>query len=265
MENINCKNCNTKLQGRFCHTCGEKASSKNDLSLKSLFFQATNYIFSFDNKFFVTFKLLIFNPGNLSKKYINGQRIGYMKPFQVFVISNLFFFLFLADADIFRNPSKWFFQETQMQEPIQQKLTELNTTVEILTKKYNQVSVNDSKAGIIVLILFIGLIFWLFNLKKGIPFGGHTVFGIHFFSAFLIVIIFISISLSIIPEKSKYFFQIPIILYCFFYLVSAQKNLYHDNVGIGFIKVFFWSFILCCSLIYLQKINKFYFIQLFLG
>jgi hypothetical protein len=48
-------------------------------------------------------------------------------------------------------------------------------------------------------------------------------------------------------------------------LVSAQKNLYHDNVGIGFIKVFFWSFILCCSLIYLQKICKFYFIQLFFG
>jgi hypothetical protein len=47
-----------------------------------------------------TIKMLLARPGQLSLDYVNGRRVRYMKPVQLFMIINLIFF-FLITNNIF--------------------------------------------------------------------------------------------------------------------------------------------------------------------
>jgi hypothetical protein len=47
-----------------------------------------------DNKFIRALKLMVTNPGFLSREYVDGRRVNYMRPLQMFFILNLIYFLF---------------------------------------------------------------------------------------------------------------------------------------------------------------------------
>jgi len=158
-----CKNCQHKFSGNFCNICGEKIISDSDFSVKSLLSQAFGAITNFDSKLFKTFKLMFQNPGTLSKKIVSGIRVPYLKPFQVFVICNLIFFIFLSDTDLFRTPSKWFFNEnfdyfgTTVVDKVSNITQEKNLSLTDVQKRYDSISSNLSKSLLIVLLPFIAL------------------------------------------------------------------------------------------------------------
>lgn len=92
MNSASCKNCNQPLIGKFCHNCGEKVVEKTDFSLKTLFHQLVDGLFNIDSKVYQTFIYLLFKPGKLTTNYLDGIRKPFMKPIQVFLISNVLFF-----------------------------------------------------------------------------------------------------------------------------------------------------------------------------
>ncbi|MGY0392546.1 DUF3667 domain-containing protein [Bizionia sp. KMM 8389] len=90
-----CKNCETRYNDSFayCPHCGQK---RNDvLTLKVLFYNTISNYFSFDARFFKSFMPLMFKPGFLAHKYIEGKRLLYLHPGQMYIfVSVIFFFLF---------------------------------------------------------------------------------------------------------------------------------------------------------------------------
>ncbi len=88
----NCLNCNTEVQGRYCHVCGqENIEPKESVwHLVSHFFQDITH---FDGKFFSTVKYLIARPGFLSKEYLVGRRASYVNPVRMYIFTSAFFFL----------------------------------------------------------------------------------------------------------------------------------------------------------------------------
>lgn len=92
---ITCKNCeNTYESGfQFCPHCGQKTN--DELTLGVLFYNTINNYFSFDARFFKSYIPLMFRPGYLPKKFIEGKRLLYLHPAQLYLfISVVFFFLF---------------------------------------------------------------------------------------------------------------------------------------------------------------------------
>jgi hypothetical protein len=94
-----CKNCEEKFQEEFefCPYCGQKA--KEDLTIGVLFYNTISNYFSFDARFFKSFLPLMFRPGYLTRKFIEGKRLLYLHPAQYYLfVSVLFFFLFSFQA-----------------------------------------------------------------------------------------------------------------------------------------------------------------------
>jgi hypothetical protein len=87
-----CLNCNTALNGRFCHICGqENIEPKESVwGLISHFFYDITH---FDGKFFGTTGTLFRRPGLLPKEYIEGKRARYLHPIRMYVFTSAFFFL----------------------------------------------------------------------------------------------------------------------------------------------------------------------------
>jgi cell division protein FtsL len=94
-QNIKCPNCEKEFaEGfEFCPHCGQKA--KEELTLGVLFYNTIANYFSFDARFLKSFIPLMFKPGYLAKKFLEGKRLLFLHPAQMYLfISVIFFFLY---------------------------------------------------------------------------------------------------------------------------------------------------------------------------
>jgi hypothetical protein len=94
-EFIPCKNCENSYEKgfQFCPHCGQK--TEDELTLGVLFYNTISNYFSVDARFFKSYIPLMFKPGYLPKKFIEGKRLLYLHPAQMYLfISVVFFFLF---------------------------------------------------------------------------------------------------------------------------------------------------------------------------
>ena len=77
----------------FCPHCGQK--TKDELTIGVLFYNTISNYFSFDARFLKSFIPLVVKPGFLAKKFLQGKRLLYLHPAQMYLfISVIFFFLF---------------------------------------------------------------------------------------------------------------------------------------------------------------------------
>jgi len=94
-ETNTCPNCEKEYQEgfQFCPHCGQK--SNDELTIGILFYNTISNYFSFDARFFKSYIPLMFKPGYLAKRFIEGKRLLYLHPAQMYLfISVVFFFLF---------------------------------------------------------------------------------------------------------------------------------------------------------------------------
>lgn len=90
-----CENCENDFKDnfKFCPTCGMK--NKEELTLKSLFYNTINNYLLWDSKFLKSFLPLMTKPGFLPKKFLEGKRLTYLHPAQFYLfVSVVFFFIF---------------------------------------------------------------------------------------------------------------------------------------------------------------------------
>ncbi len=89
-----CLNCSVPLDiiDRYCHNCGQINTTKK-LSFKDFFGEFFASIFSYDSRLRHTIVVLLFNPGKISKEYIEGKRIKYANPFRFYLSVSIIFFI----------------------------------------------------------------------------------------------------------------------------------------------------------------------------
>ncbi len=89
-----CLNCNVPLDNidRYCHNCGQINTTKK-LSFKDFFDEFFASIFSYDSRLRHTITTLLFNPGKISKDYVEGKRIKYANPFRFYLSVSIIFFI----------------------------------------------------------------------------------------------------------------------------------------------------------------------------
>ncbi|MBR9914964.1 MAG: DUF3667 domain-containing protein [Algicola sp.] len=91
---IQCQNCDTTLEKafEFCPHCGQKTNE--ELTIGVLFYNTISNYFSFDARFLKSFIPLMIKPGYLAKKFLQGKRLMYLHPAQMYLfISVIFFFV----------------------------------------------------------------------------------------------------------------------------------------------------------------------------
>lgn len=223
MKTNTCKNCREALEGKFCHSCGEKVVEPNDFSLKTMAGQFVDGLFNIDSKGYQTFKNLLFKPGTLTSKYIAGVRKPFMKPIQVFFVTNVLFFLLLTQADILRIPAKYFFNSGRNLN-IEAKMANSNLTALEVSQRYDNMSADLSKSLIILMVPILAMVLWFLYLKSHFLFGIHLIFAMHFLSFFFLCCL-LAVPVSVFGNRSV---QISIIGINFIYLYFAMHQVYQN-------------------------------------
>ncbi len=80
-----CLNCSTSLIGSHCHSCGQAAHVHRTLG--AFFHDLLHGVFHFEGKIWRTLPMLAFRPGDLTRRYIDGQRASFVSPLALFLFS----------------------------------------------------------------------------------------------------------------------------------------------------------------------------------
>ena len=80
-----CKNCGELLTGKYCSSCGQAASTDR-INSTYLAEQIQNSVFHMDGGLLLTLKRLCTKPGYFIKKYLEGERVSYFKPFGLLLL-----------------------------------------------------------------------------------------------------------------------------------------------------------------------------------
>lgn len=101
-----CANCGAKLHGAFCATCGQKRFDETDRRFGNLVRQFIEAFTNLDGRFWGTVRALLFQPGRLSRDYIDGRRARWLSPVTLFLFVNVVYFFFMTQSD-FATPFTW--------------------------------------------------------------------------------------------------------------------------------------------------------------
>ena len=89
-----CLNCGAALAGDYCHACGQHAHIHRTLT--AFFHDLLHSVFHFDGKLWRTLPLLAWRPGDLTRRYIEGQRARFVSPMALFLFSVFLMFAVLG-------------------------------------------------------------------------------------------------------------------------------------------------------------------------
>lgn len=80
-----CLNCGTGLIGAYCHRCGQPEHIHR--SLVALWHDLAHGVLHFEGKIWNTLPLLAWRPGELTRRYVHGERARFVSPMALFLFS----------------------------------------------------------------------------------------------------------------------------------------------------------------------------------
>ena len=80
-----CLNCGAELAGDYCHRCGQKAHVHRTIA--AWWHDFLHSVLHLDTKFWRTLPMLAWRPGELTRRYIEGERARFISPLALFLFT----------------------------------------------------------------------------------------------------------------------------------------------------------------------------------
>ena len=127
-----CLNCHAALAGDYCHQCGQQAHVHR--SLGAFWHDIAHSVLHFEGKIWRTLPLLAWRPGELTRRYVEGERARFVSPMALFLFSVFAMFATFSaiggpfdlgmDPDEFTNPQAQLVKTIETQQDQMKKLRE---------------------------------------------------------------------------------------------------------------------------------------------
>ena len=91
-----CPACQSTVHGHFCSMCGEHALHRQPRTTRGFLKRGVARLLDADSRLLRSLYLLLFRPGTLTNRFLDGHRSHYVGPLQLFAIVNVAFVLFVS-------------------------------------------------------------------------------------------------------------------------------------------------------------------------
>ncbi|TVP57153.1 MAG: DUF3667 domain-containing protein [Gemmatimonadales bacterium] len=90
-----CRNCGDPTPGAYCPNCGQRKVDVQ-VSLRALVGDLLEDQLGVGHKLPITLVALFFRPGHLTRRYLEGKVVRYIRPFKLYLVSSLILFLLVG-------------------------------------------------------------------------------------------------------------------------------------------------------------------------
>lgn len=237
-----CINCGIELTGTFCYACGEKKlNPSKDYSIVKFLEHTIDSFSHFDSKFIRSFWALLSKPGLLTAEFIQGKRVAYMKPVQIFIVTSIIFYFIYPTSTTFyqsvadmKNGNILRYDVTQA---IQETMVAEGATMEQVVKAVNLEAAQKSKAYLFLIIPFWSIMMYVLFRRSISYLVPHIVFAVHSLSFFvLLFMIYITVFLIFGLSNLNDPLLIPLFVLFFVYMFIGIRKVYGENIFLSTVK-----------------------------
>lgn len=136
-----CANCGIALTGPYCAACGQ--NSHVHRSLSGFGHDLLHGVFHFEGKIWDTLPLLFWNPGQLTRRYIAGERAKFVSPMALFLFSIFVMFAVFSFGGSSHSPSIKPQDNAEYIEGVRESLAEQQTALKALEAEIAEMPEND--------------------------------------------------------------------------------------------------------------------------
>ena len=260
-----CATCGTQLQGRYCHSCGERALESDEFRLRKFLTRSFNAVFDVDSRLYRSFRALFTRPGLLTAEYFAGRRRPYLNPIQVFLLANLLFFAglsVLGGAGTFTTELRYHTQQFGYRgianDLIARQGVPGSAPAVEFEQRFNDAVPRYANSMVILLAPFLAALLALLHIGRRYPFVHHLVFALHFLAFMLpVLLVFplvIRAILGLIPSaapalNSEAVFSTILMLIIAVYLSKATRVAYGTGRGRAIVVGFLASVLLLPAIV----------------
>jgi hypothetical protein len=238
-----CVNCGSLLEGHFCAQCGERRAGDRDNHLRAFFGDALQHVTNVDGTLLKSLKLIVTQPGELTRLHMRGRRVGLMRPLQLFLMVNVVYFLFAAAMDnrmftttlYAHTHNTW--HRGMASRMVSARLGDGTVSVDeyedryaTYRKEFERVTDVQAKSLIVVMVPALALLVGLLHLRRRHFIVQHVVFALHAYTAFLLLVMTVVVVFGLPRELAR---QLK-------WIESGDSQLYDNFFGIAAGLTFAW-------------------------
>ncbi|MFM0006495.1 DUF3667 domain-containing protein [Paraburkholderia dipogonis] len=206
IEPWTCPTCANHVTTPFCPQCGESPLRPPDLTLRAIGAKVLHAATSIDGRLISTMWVLLRHPGELTVAHLNGKRMPYVPPFQLFLIANAFFFAMqsLTDTQIFGSTLESHLHHQDWsslaQSLVAERVAKLGTSLRQYTTTFDRAAVLNAKSLIILMVVPFTLLLWMTSLRARKPFVAFVYFSLHLYT-FLLLLFSLALAIAAIEVR----------------------------------------------------------------
>jgi hypothetical protein len=235
----------------YCPSCGERALSPRELTVRGLVEQAVEAFTSIDGRLLRSFGTLVTSPGALTMAYLAGRRKPYIGPVSLFLIANVLFFATesLTGGTVFTTPlashlhsQPWDGLATTL---VSHRLQTLHQTLEAYTPGFDRAVARNARSFIILMALSFSILPRIAFRGSRWPFAAHAAFALHLY-AFILLLFCIATSLlalnaatGSVAFSTRHFdaaISLTLLVVCAIYLYIATGVVYGGSAAVRALK-----------------------------
>ena len=197
-----CVSCGTALAGEWCHACGERVRTPEQLSLRHTVREFVDDVFDLDSRVVRSLRLLLFSPGFLTLEHIRGRRRPYLGPLRMYltVFAVTIFATVLVPQSAPQQPNGLTAAVKQLVHTLAVRRGITDAAAE---KALGQTAAqHQTWLAVLIPLVFAGFLFACFRRRRR-WFGEHLVFATHFgtfnYLVALVLIPFVLVGLRFAP------------------------------------------------------------------
>jgi hypothetical protein len=193
-----CQSCGHSFAGKYCPACGEKVYHQADKHMKNVVLEIFHLAIGMEGTIFATLGAFLTRPGKLSADYAAGIRKKYFKPIPFFLLLVVLYLLFPRfqglnmPLQVYASDQYGYTWATVP--PLKAKLRATGLKFPELAKRYDQLSANTTKLGLLLFIPLSALLLSLLFFWKRRLFFDHFVLATEL-SAFFVFAYFLAFAL----------------------------------------------------------------------
>lgn len=180
-----CVSCDAPLHGAWCHACGERVRSTDDLSLRRFASDTLHTVFDTDSRLWRTLRTLVTDPGRLTRDWADGRRRRWIAPLRLFLLINILYFLSesVTRYNTFTTPLEVHLggmphrdvARRMVRERMANRLEDYN----LFRARFDDAARTHAKSLVIVIVPFFALVVAGLELRRRRPLAVHLVFALH--------------------------------------------------------------------------------------
>jgi hypothetical protein len=196
-----CVSCGRPAGTPFCPHCGERRPGDREYSVVHFAHEAAAAVTNTDGTLLRTLWTLVRRPGELTAAYMRGQRVGYMRPLQLFLLLNLIFFLVARWSSVFDTPLLTHMNAALHDEiatrAVNARLATRRITLDEYRVAFDNASGTQAKSLVILMVPMFAAIVGIVNVRRRRYALQHLVFSLHAFSVLFLILLTVAVAVEV--------------------------------------------------------------------